>query len=429
LSHIGKYDRSRENAAMIDVAAMRAKHDKLIPMGTQVSSKGRFRYCDGIGPAFITQGDGCRVLGSDSRWYIDWTMGLGAVTLGHGRGFSGDAIAWPLPSFVEVILAEKIQSLMPSMEMMRFLKTGTDATSAAIRLARAFTGREKIVRCGYHGWQDWALNADYAEKQGVPECVRDMTMSVSYGNSATLDGMLSGDDVAAVIVEPAPLCAPSKDFLSRAKTYCEATGTVLIFDEVITGFRMAPGGCQSVVGVTPHLTAAGKALANGHAISVVGGRADIMQKVCDTHISGTHFGEVTAMRAALYNLEQMAKDSGEAGDFWGHQSRVGTKLINAYTEAVAANKLEDRTSIRGMAHHSVIEWKNAAEQTLFQQVLLSKGVLVASGQFICLAHDREAVEKTVAAYGDALKVVAEAIADNEVQERLKCPVNMTVFRR
>jgi glutamate-1-semialdehyde 2,1-aminomutase len=414
---------------MSDVAGMRARHEKLIPMATQVSSKGRFRYCDGHGPAFITQGDGCRVLGSDSRWYIDWTMGLGAVTLGHGRGLPGDAIAWPLPSFVEVLLAEKIQQLMPSMEMMRFLKTGTDATTAAVRLARAFTGRNNILRCGYHGWQDWALNSDYAEKEGVPQCVRNMTISVPYGDALNLTAEIVAHKPAALIIEPAPISGMNAAFLAEARAVCSENGVVLIFDEVITGFRMHPGGAQKLAGVNPDLTCAGKAMANGQPISVVGGRADIMQKFCDTHISGTHFAEVHAMRAALFNLEQMEKSLAETGDFWGHQNHIGHRLITGYNAAIEKYSMQAHTAIRGTLHHSVIEWNDPAVQTLFQQQLLARSVLVATGQFVCMAHDREAIEATEKAYTAAMKEVAEAIASGEVEKRIKGKINQTVFKR
>lgn len=400
-------------------------------MATQVSSKGRFRYCDGFGPSFIADADGCKVLGSDSKWYIDWTMGLGALTLGHKRGLSGDAVAWPLPSITEVLLAEKIQERMPAMAMMRFLKSGTDATSAAVRLARAHTGRDKIVRCGYHGWQDWALNADYADKEGVPQCVRDLTVSVKYGDCDQLTKELMDSSAAAFILEPAPLQGADAAYLSFARQMCNEFGTALIFDEVISGFRMAPGGVQEALGIKPDLTAAGKALANGHAISVVGGKREIMESFCDTHISGTHFGEVHAMRAAIYTMEQMEKPNQgtETANFWAHQEIIGGQLIKAYRAAVEHRGLGSYTKIRGAPFYSVIEWNDPLLQTLWQQEMLRRGVLVASGQFISMAHDKAALDATIFAYQESMKIVAEAIDAGDAAKRVKCKTNMTVFKR
>jgi glutamate-1-semialdehyde 2,1-aminomutase len=406
------------------MTTMRERHDRLVPMGCQVSSKGRYRYCDGFGPEFIMDGDGCRVLGSDGKWYIDWTMGLGAITLGHKRGLSGDCIAWPLPSWTEVELAEKVQSMIPSCEAVRFMKTGTDATSAAVRLARAYTGREKIVRCGYHGYQDVFLNADYADKKGVPQCVRDLTVSVPYNDMESLEDHLLYKNVAAFILEPVSLTAPYDWYLPRVLKLCEDTGTVLIFDETITMFRMAPGGAQEVYNVTPHLTTAGKALANGWPISLVCGRKDIMDCWSETHLSGTHFAEVTAMKASLHNLEQM-----EDGWFWDNQAVVGQSLIDGYTKAAITHNLTEHTRIRGLPHYTSIEWDNPARQTLFIQELLRRGVMLASGQFISLSHHMDAMEQTVKAYDEAMAVVAEAISDHSVEKRLECRINTPVFRR
>jgi glutamate-1-semialdehyde 2,1-aminomutase len=406
------------------MSTLRDRHDQLVPMGTMVSSKGRFRYCDGFGPEFIIDGDGCQVKGSNDKWYVDWACGLGAITLGHRRGLMGDAISWPMPSTAEVDLAELVCRMVPCAEAVRFMKNGSDATAAAVRLARAFTGREKIVRCGYHGWNDIFLNADYAEKKGVPQCVRDLTVSVPFGDLESLEDHLLKGDVAAFILEPAPLCAPKDWYLRMVKDSCEKVGTVLIFDEVITGFRMAAGGAQQVYGVTPDLTAAGKAMGNGHPISVVCGRHDIMECWGETHLSGTHFGEVHAMRAAVYTLSKMDND-----DFWQHQAWIGKALIDGYTAAAAKHNLSGRTRIRGLPHHTNIEWDNPAQQTLFTQEMLRHGVMVASGQFVCLAHNSEAVEQTVKAYDESMAVVADALGDWDVTSRLECKINTVVFRR
>ncbi len=157
---------------------------------------------------------------------------------------------------------------------------------------------------------------------------------------------------------------------------------------------------------------------------MVFGKRDIMQMWSETHLSGTHFGEVGAMRAAIHNLQTM-----EADCFWSHQSDVGHSLIRGYTSSALAHNLQDRTRIRGLPHFTSLEWDDQIEQTLFIQELLRRGVMVASGQFICLAHDDEAIEQVLGAYDAAMQVVAESRDDGTTRERLQCKPNQTVFRR
>ncbi len=403
---------------------LRERHERLIPQGTQVASKGRYRYCDGFGPQFIRYGEGCRVTGDDRKIYIDWTMGLGAVTLGHDNAPDMEAIAWPLPSEEEVILAELVERLIPSCEMVRFMKSGSDATSACVRLARAYTGRDPVLRCGYHGYHDWALNADYQSKKGIPQCVRDLTITFPYNDPDALESLVRKHDPACIIMELVSLTPPENYFLDEVRAICDEYDIVMIADEVITGFRMAPGGAQEVYAVKPDLTAAGKAMGNGAPISLVCGKRAIMQAWNDTHLSGTHFGEVGAMRAAIHNLQTM-----EAECFWSHQSDVGHSLIRGYTSSALAHNLQDRTRIKGLPHFTSLEWDDNLEGTLFQQELLRRGVLVATGQFVCLAHDDEAIEQTLAAYDAAMQIVAEARDEGKVEKRLECKPNQTVFRR
>ncbi len=403
---------------------LRERHERLIPQGTQVASKGRYRYCDGFGPEFIVAAEGCRVMGADHKWYIDLTMGLGAITLGHDCAPDTECLAWPLPSHEEVELAELVERMLPSCEMVRFMKSGSDATSACVRLARAFTGREPVLRCGYHGYHDWALNADYQSKKGIPQCVRDLTISFPYNDLDALEALVRQHDPACIIMELVSLTPPEQYYLAEVRAICDEYGIVLIADEVITGFRMAPGGAQEVYGIKPDLTAAGKAMGNGAPISLVCGKRAIMQAWNDTHLSGTHFGEVGAMRAAIHNLETMEREG-----FWSHQADVGHSLIKGYTASALKHNLQSVTRIKGLPHFTSLEWDNNLEATLFQQELLRRGVLVATGQFVCLAHDDEAIEQTLAAYDAAMAVVAEARNTVSIEKWLECKPNQTVFRR
>jgi len=410
---------------MSDTKPLHEVHENLVPMGCQVSSKGRHRYCRGFGPRFISKAEGCRVWDDQGRQYIDWTMGLGAITIGH-QPIHYPNVAFPLPSYEEVMLAELVEEWVPCAEMVRFMKNGSDATSACVRLARAYTGRDVILRCGYHGWHDWALNADYASKKGVPQAVRDLTISVKYNEPAALEKAIQDFKPACFILEAVSLEAPRGDYLSLVRDICTRHGVILIFDEIITGFRIAPGGAQEYYGVFPDLCAMGKAMGNGAPISLVAGKREIMMAWLDTHLSGTHFGEVGAIQAAIDNLTYMKEHL-----FWDHQKEIGKALIWAYQASVEQHGLVGLTKIQGLPHFTNIKWEDGfeSEQTLWQQEMLRRGVLVASGQFVCLDHTQKEVAQTAKAYDEALGIVAEARKKGDVEKRLECEVNTTTFRR
>jgi glutamate-1-semialdehyde 2,1-aminomutase len=399
-----------------------ARHEALIPMGTQVSSKGRFRNCRGFGPEWIIGGDGAYVEDPRGRKYLDWSCGLGALTIGH-NGIAIAPACLPLPHPVELTLAEKLHAWIPCAEMVRFMKTGSDATSAAIRLARVFTGRDRIVDAGnYHGIGDWTIAAEH---EGVPKCVRDLTIRVPFNNLAALEDQLNFNDVATVIMEPVSLIAPEPGYLETVKEICQRHGTLLIFDEVITGIRMAKGGAQEVYGVTPDLCCIGKGMANGYPISAVCGRRGVMEFWSRTHLSGTHFADPACMEAALMIMNAM-----DVRDFWKHQEHIGGRLLALVSDLIATWKLSDVMTARGHAHWWVLQIPDPLHQTLVQQEMIRRGVLGSNGShFVSLAHTHGDVIKTADAYGEAFRVLRGALDADNLKDCLECEVNRTVFRR
>ncbi len=392
-------------------------------MGTQVSSKGRFRNCRGLGPEWILYGTGAYVYDQENRKYLDWSCGLGALTLGHDDRIGIAPLCLPLPHLVELELAEKLHRWIPCAEMVRFLKTGSDATSAAIRLARVFTGRDKVVDAGnYHGIGDWTISKEH---EGVPQCVRDLTARVPFNDLPMMEAHLEAGNVAAVIMEPVSLIAPLPGYLQGVKDLCQKHGTVLIFDEVITGIRMAMGGAQDVYGVTPDLCAIGKGMANGYPISAVCGRREVMQCWSRTHLSGTHFADPACMRAALNTMAAMA-----SAGFWAHQSFVGGRLLDPMPELISRWGLQGQVTAKGHAHWWVLQIPDPLHQTLVQQEMIKRGVLASNGShFVSLAHTIADADKTYAAYNEAFRVLREAIDHGIVASRLECEPNLTVFRR
>ncbi len=237
---------------------------------------------------YAAKAKGSEIWDVDGNCYINLVSALASVTLGYSdRGLEKAVkkqlklgVSMSLPGILEAEVAELITEMVPSVEMVRFGKNGTDATSAAIRLARAYTGRDHIIVCGYHGWQDWYIGSTTRDK-GVPHLVSSLTHKFEYNNINSLENILREHEgkVAAVIMEPMNVTYPEPGFLEKVKKMTHNAGALLVFDETITGFRYARGGAQDLFGVVPDLSTFGKGLANGFPLSAVGGRREIMMEM------------------------------------------------------------------------------------------------------------------------------------------------------
>src|SRR3990172_6440582 len=297
--------------------AMLTRALQSIPLGSQTFSKSITQYPRGVSPLFLARGKGSRVWDVDGNEYIDFVNGLAAITLGYNdpdvteavRKQLADGVIFSLAHPVEVLVEEKIIEMVPCAEMVRFGKNGSDATAGAIRLARAYTGRDHVLVCGYHGWQDWYIGTT-ALNRGVPAAVRALTHSFAYND---LDGLkkwfieLPGQ-IAAVIVEPMNVSEPRDGFLEKTKALAHEHGALMIFDETITGFRYANGGAQEYFGVTPDLATFGKGIANGYPLSVLAGRKDIMKLMEEVFFSFTFGGETLSLAASLATMSKLQKE-------------------------------------------------------------------------------------------------------------------------
>tara|TARA_Y100001933_G_scaffold211903_1_gene216852 strand:- start:1308 stop:2525 length:1218 start_codon:yes stop_codon:yes gene_type:complete len=275
-------------------------------------------FVPGAYPLWLAGGRRGHVTDLAGRDYVDLLLGYGPVVLGHGepavdtaaarRAAEGFCLNLPGPLMVQ--LAERLVSLVPSAEQALFFKTGSDATSAAVRLARAHTGRRRVLRCGYHGWHDWCL----ADDPGVPPAVSADVTPFRYNDADQLAALLDepGAPAAAIILTPVghdfdrQIEPPAPDFLPRVRALADAAGAVLVFDEIRTGFRLELGGAQARYGVTPDLTALGKAMANGYPITALVGCRTVMAAAQQTFISSTYFPNAMEMAAALATLDLLA---------------------------------------------------------------------------------------------------------------------------
>lgn len=416
-----------------------ARAEKIIPAGTQTFSKGPTQYVQGVAPVYLQSGQGSHVLDVDGNDYIDYVMGLGPITLGYCyprvdeaiRRQLEEGITFSLMHPLEVELSELLVDLIPCAEMVRFGKNGSDATAGAVRVARAYTGREKIACGGYHGWQDWYIGTTTRDK-GVPRSTKELTIPFEYNNIESLWRIFAEnkDEIAAVIMEPIIIAEPEDNFLQEVKELTHKNGAILIFDEIVTGFRIALGGAQEYYGVTPDLATFGKGMANGMPISALVGRGEIMKEFNEAFYSFTFGGEALSLAAAMATIEEMKEK-----DVIGHLWKQGEKLTNGYNELAQAFGLIDYTKCIGLPDHSAFyfvdtEGKESLEmKSLFQQELLKRGILTIGVHVICFSHSDKDVAQTLEAYGDAMRVLRQAVDEGDIEKYLEGRKVQPVIRK
>lgn len=400
-----------------------------IPLGSQTFSKSKTQYPVGISPLYASKSKGAYLWDIDDNKYIDLVNSLAAVTLGYGdKGLQKSilkqlklGVSLSLPTKIESEVAELVIDLVPSAEMVRFSKNGSDATSAAIRLARAFTGRDQIVACGYHGWHDWYIGTTSRNK-GIPAPVAALTHNFQFNNIESLKNVLTLNEgkVAAVIIEPMNDTYPQPGFLEEVQTLAKKAGAVLIFDEVITGFRFSKGGAQEMFNVTPDLSTFGKGIANGFPLSAVVGRREIMKEMENVFISGTFGGELLSLAAAKYVLQKHQKD-----EICEDLINKGTLLSDLTNELIDSFGLSNVVSLSGHPTWKFLKWNKSSEysaaeiKTFFMQEIFQEGVLVLNSHNITQAHDKKIIMKIVAAYSKVFGRIAKAISKGSLREELR----------
>ena len=410
--------------------------ERTIPLGAQTFSKSRTQYPVGASPLFVTHSRGSRTWDVDGNEYVDLVSSLGAVVLGYGDEEINQAVVRQLDSGVTLSLshpleeqvAAQVVDLIPCAEMVRFAKNGTDATSAAIRLARAATGRDHVIACGYHGWQDWFIGST-TRNLGVPAATQALTHAVPYNDLAAVERVIAAhpDGIAALIMEPMTSTWPEPGFLEGVREVTQRHGIVLVFDEMLTGFRFAAGGAQEYFGVTPDLAAFGKGLANGFPLSAVVGRRDLMMLMQDIFFSGTFGGETLSLAAADVVLGRMA-----TGEPTAALARIGAELV----EAVDAARSEASKSLLEFTGHPswlFLKWSVADARTLnevktlFLQEMLRRGVLVLGTHDVTTAFTGDDIALVAAAYAETLDVIVDGLERGDVAARLECQTLVPLF--
>lgn len=409
-----------DDARLPESARLRERAASLVPAWTHTLSKNPTQWMQGIAPAFLTRGAGAHVWDVDGNRYVDLPMALGPIILGHAHPVVNEAIVkqlqdgitFTLPHPIELEVAELVLGRVPGVERVRFGKTGSDATSAAVRLSRAVTGRDHVLAAGYHGWHDWFI-ATTTRDIGVPAAVKELSGTFPYGDLDGLRAQLEAraGKVAAVVLEPSGAEVPAEGYLQGLIDLAHEHGALVVFDEVITGFRLGPGGAQERYGVQADLVAFGKALGNGMPISALAGPAKYMDVLNDVFFSGTHGGEVLSLAAARATLGVLDAAAYE------RLYSAGAWLRKRVEASVAAHDVGHLVTVSGEDPRTLVlvSEPEGAEglwaKSLVQQEMARKGVLYNGNNFICLAHTDEDLEQIADAYDTGLSTLARGLTD------------------
>ena len=424
-----RYSRSEE---------LLARALRTIPLGTQTFSKSKTQYPHGVSPYFIARGKGARVWDVDGNEYCDFINALAAITLGYCDPDVDGAVAemmrdgtiFSLPHPIEIEVAEELVKLIPCADMVRFGKNGSDATAGAVRVARAFTGRDRVAVCGYHGWQDWYVGSTTRHK-GVPAATRALTHSFKYNDVGSLHSILQAHpgEFAAVVLEPMNVELPRDGFLDEVKQLTHRNGALLVFDETITGFRFHIGGAQSLFNVIPDLSTFGKGLANGYPVSAVVGRADVMREMQEVFYSFTFGGETLSLAAALATLRKLQREP-----VIQRLQATGEHISAMVKSQLARFELDRYFRISGHPTWSFLTLSDVGTldiwtlKTLLLQEMFASGILMLGTHNVSYAHGTEELKKLGQAYEQSFACLREAINGRPLRELLRCEPIQPLFR-
>lgn len=426
--------------------ALRHRAHELIPGGCHTYAKGDDQYPI-LSPGFIQRGLGSHVWDVDGNEYIEYGQGNRAVGLGHAYPEILAAVQRQLalganfsrPSPIEVECAERLLSLIDGMDMVKFCKDGSDATTAAVKLARAHTGRDMVACCADHPFfatNDWFIGSTVLNA-GIPEPIRRLTTTFPYGNIPALEQMFTEHPglIAAVIMEPARTADPPRGYLQQVKEVCHRHGAIFILDEMITGFRWHLRGAQHLYGVVPDLTAFGKALGNGFAVSALLGKRELMERGGLFHdgervflLSTTHGAETHALAAAIATMKVYEREP-----VIETLQQRGQRLIAEGTQIIARHGLSRHVEIVGKACCLVYATRDRDEQpsqafrTLFLQETIKRGILAPS-LAVSYTHTDEDISRTLDALDGALSIYSKALQDDVTDFLIGRP-SQVVYRR
>jgi glutamate-1-semialdehyde 2,1-aminomutase len=430
-------DRSRELGARLN---------ELVPGGSHTYAKGDDQFPEGMAP-IMERGSGCHVWDVDGNEYLEYGMGLRAVTLGHGYPAVAGAVAAQVtqgtnfvrPSRLEVEAAEAFLALVTRAEMVKFTKDGSTANTGAVKLARAFTGRDLVALCADHpffSYDDWAMVATPV-RGGIPADVAEQTLTFHYDDLASVEALLEQHPgrIACFVLEPERTTPPSEGFLRRLQELLRADGALLVFDENVTGFRWDNGGAQEVHGITPDLSTWGKGIANGFALSALAGRREVMRLGGLDHdrervflLSTTHGAEHVGLAAGLATMATYRDEPViETLHARGERLRAGVEEVARRHGVEGSFTVAGRGSCMFFGTADAEGVPSQPFRTLFLQETIARGLLAPSF-VVSYSHTEADVDRTVEIVDEALAVYAAAL-DAGVERFLRGRPVQPVYRR
>lgn len=414
-----------------------ARSEQVIPLGSQTFSKSKTAYSPGYAPLFATHGSGGRIWDVDGNMYVDLVNGLMPNVLGYAdpdidwaiKQQLNNGITLSLATDLEIRLAEKLVELIPCAEKVRFAKNGSDATSGCIRLARAYTGRDKVIACGYHGWHDWYISTTTLNK-GIPKAVSDLSYSVPYNDLNAVEELLNQHkgEFAAMILEPMNYYPPQENYLQDLKALLHKHNTLLVFDEVITGFRFSLGGAQEFFGVTPDLASFGKSMGNGMPISAIVGSNEVMKTMENIFFSGTFGGETLSIAASLAVIDKMEKEP-VIKTLWD----IGKVLRDQLKIIISKYELDQVVNLLGHDVWMTTVFKNYQDSSMHAirsfilHEMYKQGILTLGSHNLCYAHRGEDISYILSAYEYSFDKLASNLKKGNLEKHIAIPVIKPLF--
>ncbi len=414
----------------------------LIPTGTQTLSKAPNQFVGGVTPKYLKRGEGSHVWDVDGNEYIDYPMALGPILLGYNYPPVIEAVTkqikegttFTLMHPLEVEVAELMRELVPSCDMVRFGKNGADATSAAVRAARAYTGRENVAYCGYHGCQDWYAVVT-PRNIGIPKYLASLMHAFEYNKIESLEKVFveNPGKIAAVImevpgIEPAINPETGMNFLQEVAELASKNGAVFILDEIVTGFRFSIGGAQQKYDVMPDLSCFGKGMANGFPISAVVGKKEFMKEFDEVFFSMTYSGDTIGLSAAKATLTELIEKP-VIDYIW----KTGARLHAGVNKLAEELEVPFRFGGQPVRGHYVIEAGDEDQvltvKSLFLQETVKRGILFGGPVFISYSHSEGDIDKTINVVGEAFKVIKKALASGDPDAFIEGEKPSVVFRQ
>ena len=423
------------------------KAKKIIPGGTQLLSKRSEMFLPEHWPSYYKKAKGVDIWDLDDNHYIDMSiMGVGTCILGYADDDVNNAVktAVDMGSMStlncpeEVELAELLLKLHPWADMVRYAKTGGEAMAIAVRIARAYSKKDTIAFCGYHGWHDWYLSANLAddksldghllpglEPAGVPRGLKGYTIPFNYNKIDELKEIVENNDIGVIVVEPIRHHEPEEGFLNNVRKIADEINAVLIFDEITSGWRMRVGGAHELYNVHPDIAVYGKGMSNGYPMAAVVGKGEVMDAAQNSFISSTYWTDRIGPVASIATLNKMIDYNVPS-----HLIKIGNLISGGWKEFAHSHDLKvDVIGIPPLTTFVFDHEESQALHTLFTQEMLNRGYLASKSVYVSYSHTERHVDEYLKSVDEVFGIIEKTIEENTIHKMLKGPVAHTGFKR